>query len=94
MDLSWCIVCDNHIDEENDSSKLYCSEACEDLDQLKSIVSSNVTKKPLKQSTMIKMKRSNGYPWIPLYRRHRRGMFVSKRYRTTSSITMNKFLVS
>jgi hypothetical protein len=73
---------------------LYCSEDCKDRDQLKSTVSFNVTKKPLKQSTLLKMKRGNGYPWIPLYRRHRRGLFVSKRYCTTSSITMNKFLVS
>ncbi|KAH8547619.1 hypothetical protein BGW37DRAFT_470850 [Umbelopsis sp. PMI_123] len=32
MDLNWCVICDQHVDEALDSS-LYCSEACRLKDQ-------------------------------------------------------------
>ncbi|KAI8338571.1 hypothetical protein BC941DRAFT_423239 [Chlamydoabsidia padenii] len=33
MDLSWCIICDNRIDDLVTESSLYCSESCQGKDQ-------------------------------------------------------------
>ncbi|KAI8380666.1 hypothetical protein EDC96DRAFT_604148 [Choanephora cucurbitarum] len=37
MDLSWCIICDNRVDDVLNESSLYCSESCQLKDQMKSI---------------------------------------------------------
>ncbi|KAI9302655.1 hypothetical protein BJ944DRAFT_269604 [Cunninghamella echinulata] len=34
MDLSWCIICDNRIDDGVIESSLYCSEKCKNTDQI------------------------------------------------------------
>ncbi|SAL98623.1 hypothetical protein [Absidia glauca] len=34
MDLSWCIICDNRIDDRVIESSLYCSESCQGRDHL------------------------------------------------------------
>ncbi|ORZ15290.1 hypothetical protein BCR42DRAFT_416804 [Absidia repens] len=33
MDLSWCIICDNRIDDMVTESSLYCSASCQTRDQ-------------------------------------------------------------
>ncbi|SAL96966.1 hypothetical protein [Absidia glauca] len=33
MDLSWCIICDNRIDDRVTESSLYCSDSCQGKDQ-------------------------------------------------------------
>ncbi|ORZ20592.1 hypothetical protein BCR42DRAFT_409113 [Absidia repens] len=33
MDLSWCIICDNRIDDVMTESSLYCSASCQGRDQ-------------------------------------------------------------
>ncbi|KAI7898209.1 uncharacterized protein BX663DRAFT_265600 [Cokeromyces recurvatus] len=92
MDLSWCIICDNRIDDVLNDSSLYCSESCQLKDQMASITTQlsvkqqqqqQQQKKPLiRSSSLLRNKRpaapSTSYPWIPLYRR-RRGVVVSKR---------------
>ncbi|KAI8083454.1 hypothetical protein BDF21DRAFT_461669 [Thamnidium elegans] len=108
MDLSWCIICDNRVDDLNESS-LYCSESCQLKDQMTSItnqLSLNQAKKPavakpvLPIATLLRTKRSSAasasYPWIPLYRR-RRGVVVSKRCQpvvASSLTTANAFFAA
>ncbi|KAI8981959.1 hypothetical protein BDF20DRAFT_443542 [Mycotypha africana] len=94
MDLSWCIICDNRIDDVLNDSSLYCSESCKLKDQMASVTNQLVhnnqqssqqqqaLKKTLTKVNSIRNKRSTApsasYPWIPLYRR-RRVAVVSKR---------------
>jgi len=106
MDLSWCIICDNRVDDVLNDSSLYCSESCQLKDQMISITNQltlNQQKKPamtkpsLPTATLLRTKRSNApsasYPWIPLYRR-RRGVVVTKRCQpivSSSLTTANAF---
>ncbi|EIE82812.1 hypothetical protein G6F46_010515 [Rhizopus delemar] len=86
MDLNWCIICDNRVDDVLNESSLYCSESCKLKDQMTSISNqlylNQQQKKPTVKVTPLKSKRPNApstsYPWVPLYRR-RRGVVVSKR---------------
>ncbi|KAI8330727.1 hypothetical protein BC941DRAFT_440020 [Chlamydoabsidia padenii] len=39
MDLSWCIICDNRIDDRVIESSLYCSEQCQGRDHSNSTMS-------------------------------------------------------
>lgn len=106
MDLNWCIICDNRVDDVLNDSSLYCSESCQLKDQMTSItnqLSLNQAKKPVVAKTPLttanlRTKRSNApsasYPWVPLYRR-RRGVVVSKRCQPIvagSYTTANAFL--
>ncbi|CEP19066.1 hypothetical protein [Parasitella parasitica] len=106
MDLSWCIICDNRVDDVLNESSLYCSESCQLKDQMTSITNQlalNQQKKPAATklssptTSMLRNKRSNAlsasYPWIPLYRR-RRGIVVTKRCQpivSSSFTTANAF---
>ncbi|KAG1469449.1 hypothetical protein G6F56_003252 [Rhizopus delemar] len=86
MDLNWCIICDNRVDDVLNDSSLYCSESCKLKDQMTSISNqlylNQQQKKPVVKAAPLKSKRlaapSTSYPWVPLYRR-RRGVVVSKR---------------
>ncbi|KAI8333231.1 hypothetical protein BD560DRAFT_451332 [Blakeslea trispora] len=93
MDLSWCIICDNRVDDVLNESSLYCSESCQLKDQMKSITNQLAINQqqqqqqkklmpPSKPTASLRTKRpaapSASYPWVPLYRR-RRGVVVSKR---------------
>lgn len=76
MDLSWCIICDKRIEDDN---VLYCSSECELKDQNMFLAnnSSTIPKQPpvlkswmLKKSSTAKHVLSTpSYPWIPLYRK-------------------------
>ncbi|KAI8886690.1 hypothetical protein K501DRAFT_269657 [Backusella circina FSU 941] len=88
MDLSWCIICDNRVDDFLNESSLYCSESCKLKDQMTSITNQLCQQQqlqakksaPVTKPAALRTKRSNApstsYPWIPLYRR-RRGVVVS-----------------
>ncbi|ORE10028.1 hypothetical protein BCV72DRAFT_43611 [Rhizopus microsporus var. microsporus] len=88
MDLNWCIICDNRVDDVLNESSLYCSESCKLKDQMTSITNQIYLNQQQKKLTVkptvipAKTKRpvapSTSYPWVPLYRR-RRGVVVSKR---------------
>ncbi|KAI9022125.1 hypothetical protein CLU79DRAFT_751292 [Phycomyces nitens] len=87
MDLSWCIICDNRVEDTmSEQSSLYCSSACRINDQSTQQTTSPVaavrTKKITSAIQLLRTKRpagpSNGYPWVPLYRR-RHGVLIARR---------------
>ncbi|KAI8077766.1 uncharacterized protein BX664DRAFT_343435, partial [Halteromyces radiatus] len=82
MDLSWCIICDNRIDDILTESSLYCSETCKGKDQSNSICEQNNDQTtPLKPVVKAKINSicrnkkpttpSSSYPWELLYTRPR-----------------------
>ncbi|KAI8073455.1 uncharacterized protein B0P05DRAFT_548594, partial [Gilbertella persicaria] len=95
MDLSWCIMCDNRIVDDElsmaDDNSLYCSQECKLKDE-------QATTKPTLKSWMTKKSTAkhhfyrtsaptSTYPWIPLYQK-RRSSIQSKR--CTQPITNTK----
>ncbi|KAI7863772.1 hypothetical protein BDF14DRAFT_1745270 [Spinellus fusiger] len=92
MDLSWCIICDNRIEDATSDGSLYCSNTCQVNDQASNAAqqfsSPVVHLKPSSQIRQVakpvisKAKRpiapSGAYPWIPLFRR-RHGILIARR---------------
>ncbi|CAO3615133.1 unnamed protein product [Cunninghamella blakesleeana] len=55
MDLSWCIICENHIDDNMIESSLYCSESCRNKDQTNHMMmpTSSEQQQPLLPSNLL-----------------------------------------
>ncbi|KAG1080356.1 hypothetical protein G6F42_023383 [Rhizopus arrhizus] len=80
MDLSWCIMCDKRIMDDNEAlsmtDSLYCSEECKLKDTSKSTLDTSsrpaVAKKPMRHTIP-----STNYPWIPCYNKRRHNYYLA-----------------
>ncbi|KAG2194814.1 hypothetical protein INT46_011775 [Mucor plumbeus] len=87
MDLSWCIMCDKRIlDNDNKqeylsmADSLYCSEECKLNDssnnKLSSISTLETTFKPVARKSIKRTILTPNYPWIPCYNKRRHNYYL------------------